>query len=68
MKNLTNIQKGKERFKAYIAINRYSKAFDFGYGKTPKSAISGLKRRVEDWPDCHVWAVLIHDDGQEEKV
>jgi len=42
---------------SYIAGNRYTKAFDQGYGKTAKSAISGLKRRNSpDWKDCVVWA------------
>jgi hypothetical protein len=57
------------RYKAYIAGNKYSKAFDHAYGKTAFSAIAAVKRKNSpDWQDCYVWAVYIHDDGQEERI
>ena len=59
----------KTNFKAYIASNPETKAFDFATGKTAKSAIATVKRRNSpDWKDCCVWCVFIHPDGQEEKI
>ena len=44
-------------FKAYIAANKYTKAFDFAYGETESSAIAAVKRKNSpDWKDCIVWA------------
>lgn len=56
-------------YKAYIAANAHSEAFDSARGATPESAIASVKRaNSPDWRDCEVWCVLVHPDGQEEKV
>lgn len=58
-----------KNYKAYISANTESKAFDFAYGTTAKSAIAQVKRQNSpDWKDCIVWAVYVHENGQEEKV
>ena len=62
------MKKAAEMYKAYIAGNRYSPAFDHAWGQTPESAIAAVKRRNSpDWRDCHVWTVYVHKDGQEER-
>jgi len=59
----------KPTFKAYIASNFYTPAFDSAYGASEQSAIATVKRRNSpDWKDCHVWAVRIHENGQEERI
>jgi len=56
-------------YKAYIAGNKYTPAFDHAYGKTTESAIAAVKRKNSpDWKDCTVWVVRVHEDGQEEKL
>ena len=56
-------------YKAYIASNKESEAFDSKMGKTKESAISAVKRvNSPDWQDCYIWCVYLHDDGQEEKL
>ena len=57
-------------YKAYIAANPYTKAFDFAYGKTAKSAAAAVKRKNSpDWKDCIVWVAYIHiDPDGEEKI
>lgn len=53
------------KYKAYIAANRYSKAFDHAYGETGKSAIIQVKRQNSpDWKDCHVWCVELLPGGE----
>lgn len=55
------------RYKAYIASNVYSRAFDFAYGMTAHGAIARVKRQnTGSWQDCCVWCVAVHSDGQEE--
>jgi hypothetical protein len=47
----------KTIWKAYIAGNQYTEAFDSCYGKTQKSAEAAIKRRNSpDWQDCCVWS------------
>ena len=42
---------------AYIAGNRYTKAFDTAKGKTEESARAAVKRKNSpDWKDCFVWS------------
>ena len=61
--------KTKKNYKAYIAANKYSGAFDHSFGETKEGAIAAIKRRNgPDYKDCHAWCVYVHDDGQEEKV
>lgn len=49
------------KYKAMIAGNQYSKAFDYAYGKTAAAAIAAVKRKNSpDWRDCYVWAVEIN--------
>jgi hypothetical protein len=50
----TSIEKN---YIAYIAANRYTKAFDTCTGKTEKSAIAAVKRKNSpDWRDCFIWS------------
>jgi len=59
----------KQSYKAYIAANKETKAFDSAYGETPQKAIAAVKRKNStDWKDCHVWSVFVYEDGQEERV
>jgi len=52
----------KTTYKAYIAANKYTKAFDTAFGKTATSAIGAVKRKnCPDWRDCYVWVVQIID-------
>ncbi len=52
----------KTIYKAYIAGNRHTKAFDFAHGKTIEAAIAAVKRKNSpDWRDCCIWAVPIID-------
>ena len=61
--------KTKKNYKAYIAGSKESRAFDSAMGKTASSAIAAVKRRNSpSWPDCYIWCVYIHKDGQEEKL
>ena len=61
--------KTERNYKAYIAGNKESRAFDSAIGKTKESAIATVKRRNSpDWKDCCIWCVYVHDNGQEEKV
>ena len=49
--------KAVKNYIAYIAGNRYTKAFDTAYGKTAESAMAAIKRKNSpDWKDCVVWA------------
>ena len=49
-------------YKAYIASNQYSKAFDFAYGTTKSAAIAAVKRQNSpSWKDCYVWVECIND-------
>jgi len=49
--------KTRKNYIAYIAGNRYTKAFDTAFGKTAESARATVKRRNSpDWKDCTVWA------------
>lgn len=58
-----------KNYKAYIAANECTQAFDFAFGKTKESAIAAVKRKNSRcWEDCIVWAVFVHPDGQEEKI
>ena len=42
-----------KKYKAYIAANKDTKAFDFALGTTKKSAIARVKRQNSpDWKDC----------------
>jgi hypothetical protein len=55
-------------YKAYIAGNVYSEAFDHAYGKSRRGAIAQVKRQnTGSWQDCFVWSVAVHADGQEER-
>ena len=58
--------KTAKNYKAYIAGTNESKAFDSAFGKTKESAIAAVKRRNSpDWQDCYVWAVYVHENGEE---
>ena len=58
-----------KKYKAYIAANRDTKAFDHALGTTKKSAIAQVKRQNSpDWKDCFVWCVYVHENGDEEKI
>lgn len=61
--------KTNKLFKAYIASNEHTSAFDHAYSeKSPSAAISAVKRRNSpDWKDCHIWCVEIID-GQETEL
>jgi len=49
-------------YKAYIAANSHTPAFDYAYGKTPASAVAAVKRRNSpDWRDCIIW--VYDEDG-----
>ena len=49
------------KYKAFIAGNKYTPAFDSAYGKTEQSAIAAVKRKNSpDWKDCCVWAKEIN--------
>ncbi len=53
-------------YKAYIAANKYSEAFDYAYGKSEASAKAAVKRKNSpDWKDCHVWVVYVRNGGEE---
>jgi hypothetical protein len=53
----TKKHKSEKNFIAYIAGNKYTKAFDTARGVTAKSAIAKVKQRNSpDWKDCVVWA------------
>ena len=59
----------KKRYKAYIAGNRYSEAFDSCMGITPEDATRAIKRKTRpDYKDCYIWVVYIHLSGEEEKI
>lgn len=50
-------------YKALIASNCHTLAFDFAYGKTPASAAAAVKRRNSpDWRDCIIW--VLDADGR----
>jgi len=53
-------------YKAYIAANEFSAAFDCAYGKSSQSALAQVKRQNSpDWIDCYCWCVAILQDGQQ---
>ena len=59
----------KKEYKAYIAANPYTPAFDSARGKTPASAQAAVRRKNSpDWHDLFTWVVYIHEDGQEERL
>ena len=59
----------KKRYKAYIAANRDSEAFDSCMGVTPESATRSIKRKNSPgFKDCFIWVVYIHLSGEEEKI
>jgi hypothetical protein len=57
-------------YKAYIAANVYTKAFDFcTSNKSSEAAIAAVKRKNSpDWKDCIVWAVIVAENGDEFKL
>ena len=57
-------------YKAYIASNVYSHAFDSCIStKSPNAAIAAVRRKNSPgWHDCVVWAVIILDNGDEQKI
>ena len=56
-------------FKAYIATNQYTKAFDQSrLFKKPESAMRSIKaRNPRGWRDCCVWVVYVNADGSEQR-
>lgn len=51
--------KKEKMYAAYIAANKYTKAFDVAYGNTEASAIAAVKRKNSpDWKDCFIWSEL----------
>ncbi len=57
-KSKINIMETKDiNYKAFVAGNKETPAFDYGYGKTEKSAIAALKRKYsKDKEDLFFWA------------
>ncbi len=56
-------------YKAYIAANIYTPAFDSEIQKSKSQATRVLKQRNSpDWKDCVVWVVAILNNGEEFKV
>jgi len=56
--------KNNYRFRARIASNRFSSAFDTSYSSvSTASAMSNLKRKNPAWKDCYVWAEILEDNG-----
>lgn len=56
-------------YKAYVAANKETNAFDSIMGKTAKSAIASAKRKYgKNAKDLHFWVVCVHENGQEEKM
>lgn len=54
------------KYKAYIASNKYTTAFDCAFGSHPTSAISAVKRKNSpDWRDLYIWCVCIDENGNE---
>ena len=63
------MKKEEKIYKAYIAGNVHTKAFDSCMGKTPESAIAAVRRKNSpDWKDCVVWTVIVSPNGGEFKV
>lgn len=58
-----------KNYKAYIAENKHSYAFDSATEKTAAAAIASVKRKNSpDWKDCCVWAVAVYENGQEDQI
>jgi len=55
-------------YKAYIASNKDTVAFDSVISSTPKKAIGIIKRRNKGWRDCCIWVVYLHNNGEEQKI
>ena len=57
-----------KNFKAYVASNIYTKAFDSCRGYSARSAIAALKRKYSaNKKDYVFWAVYVYPNGGEEK-
>jgi hypothetical protein len=51
-------------YRALIASNKYSQAFDVVYSSTPGNAIGSLKRKYRDWTDCCIWIERKQNNGE----
>lgn len=61
--------KTSKNYKAYVAANKETTAFDSIMGKTAKSAMTAAKRKYsKDAKDLCFWVVFVHENGQEEKI
>jgi hypothetical protein len=61
--------KTTKNYKAYVAANKETTAFDSIMGKTEKSAMAAAKRKYsKDAKDLYFWVVYVYENGQEEKI
>ena len=58
----------KKNYKAYIADNGVTPAFDSAVASTPNEAVEKVKKNNTDWEDCFIWCVYLHSNGEEEKI
>ena len=60
-------EKKNGHYRAYIAANNDTPAFDFCDSETRQGAKAAVKRRNSpDWRDCVVWSVYIMPGGIEQ--
>lgn len=58
----------KLKYKAYVAANIESPAFDYAYSISQEDAEKSLKNKIgNDSSDLLFWTVFVHPDGEEEK-
>lgn len=58
-----------KNYKAYIAANKQTPAFDNIISNTSKSAMAAAKRKYsKNAKDLCFWVVYVHETGQEEKL
>ena len=56
-------------YRAYIAANAHTPAFDSEINQSKMRAVKILKsRNSPDWKDCTVWVVAILNNNEEFKV
>jgi len=57
------------KYRAYVAENRESQAFDCVYSQTAHEAEKELKAKIgEEEKDLFFWTVYVHENGEEEKL
>lgn len=58
----------KLKYKAYVAENRESQAFDCMHSQTKDDAEKELRAKIgEDGKDLFFWSVFVHPNGDEER-